>query len=114
MPIHLLREQATPEQVRDMLVEHTSMIKVVVDVRRRVMTGDGDMHYEGEQLLLEEGGEQDDLWGANWRPEQQSVEYESLINIRPRLGNRSIVLQSPELRQQVEAVIRQYLAGVLP
>jgi hypothetical protein len=36
--------------------------------------------------------EQDDLWGANWYPAEQHVEYESLIKIRPRLGNRSILI----------------------
>lgn len=70
--------------------------------------------YEGEQLLLEEGSEQDDLWGANWQPERQTIEFESLINIRPRLGNRSIVLQDSELRRQVENVVRRFLEGVQP
>ena len=46
MPIHLLKEKASSEQVRDMLVEHTTMIKVVVDVRRQLITGGGKMHYE--------------------------------------------------------------------
>lgn len=112
MPIHLLREKATTEQMRDMLVEHGDMIKIVVDLRRRLLAGGGDMHYEGEQLLLESGGKQADLWGANWFPERQTLEFESLINIRPRLGNRSMVLQDTELRRQLEVIAREYLEGV--
>jgi hypothetical protein len=95
-----------------MLVEHGDMIKVVVDVRRRLLTGGGNMHYEGEQLLLEDGSDQSDLWGANWFPARQRVEFESLINIRPRQGNRSMILQDAELRRQVESVLREYLGGV--
>lgn len=68
MPIHVLRDKATVEQVRDMLAEHTVMIKV--------------------------------------------IESESLINIRPRLGNRSIILQNPELCAKVEAVTRAVLGEV--
>lgn len=114
MPIHILREKATPAQVQEMLVENAPFIKVVVDVRRRIMTGGGEMHYEGEQLLYELESGPDDLWGANWYPDKQLIEFESLINIRPRLGNRGMILQDPELRQQVESVTRQYLEGVLP
>lgn len=114
MPIHLLREKATLEQVREMLVEHNKMIKIVVDVRQRIMTDGGDMHYEGEQILLEQDSQQDDLWGANWFPEKQFIEFESLINIRPRQGNRSIILQDPDLRRQLETIAREYLEGVVP
>lgn len=55
------------------------------------------MHADCESILLEAGSEQDDLWGANWYPAEQRIAFESLINIRPRLGNRSILIQSQEL-----------------
>jgi hypothetical protein len=112
MPIHLLREKATREQVRDMLVEHSIMIKVVVDVRRHLLTGGGSMHYEGEQLLLEDGSEQDDLWGANWYPREQHIEFEALINLRPRLGQMKMIIQDPALREAVDRIVRHYLEGV--
>lgn len=82
------------------------MIKIVVDVRRRILAGGGDMHSDCESALLDDGSEQDDLWRANWFPAGKEIVFESLINIRPRLGNRSILIQSEELRQQVESVTR--------
>jgi len=90
------------------------MIKIVVDLRRNLVAGGGAMHADCEQTLLSDGSEQDDLWGANWFPDDQSIEFESLINIRPRLGNRSIVIQSSELRVAVESLARDRLEGVLP
>ena len=69
------------------------------------------MHSDCEAVLLDNGSEQDDLWGANWYPDGQRVEFESLINIRPRLGNRSILIQSEELRQKVESVTREVFGG---
>lgn len=110
--IHLLRTRATAAQVADMLQEYESMIKLVVDVRRRVVAGGGEMACDGESVLLEEGSEQDDLWGANWYPAEQEIVFESLINIRPRLGNRGILIQSEELRQQVASVAAELLGGV--
>lgn len=109
--IHVLQSQPTREQTEDMLRQYETMIKIVVDIRRRVLAGGGEMHADCEQVLLENGSEQDDLWGANWYPADQRIEFESLINIRPRLGNRSIVIQSEELRQKVEAITREILGG---
>ena len=110
--IHLLRAKATSEQVAEMLNEYESMIKIVVDIRRRILAGGGEMHSDCESVLLDDGSEQDDLWGANWYPADQEIVFESLINIRPRLGNRGILIQSEELRKQVDSITREILGDV--
>jgi hypothetical protein len=110
--IYILREKPTSGQLTDMLKEHETMIKIVVDIRRRVLAGGGEMHSDCESVLLDDGSQQDDLWGANWYPADQRIIFESLINIRPSLGNRSILLQSEELRKQVESVTVEILGGV--
>ena len=110
--MHILRSKATAEQVAEMLKEYESMIKIVVDLRRRILAGGGEMQSDCESVLLDDGSEQDDLWGANWYPAEQRIAFESLINIRPRLGNRNIVIQNEELRKQVESVTREILGGL--
>ena len=110
--IYILRDKASPEELTDMLKAYENMIKIVVDIRRRVLAGGGEMHSDCESVLLDDGSEQDDLWGANWFPAEQRIAFESLINIRPRLGNRNILIQSEELRQQVESITRDILGGV--
>src|SRR6266540_7493225 len=110
--IHLLKEKATSSQIQEMLERYESMIKIVVDIRRHVLSGGGEMHADCESVLLENGSEQDDLWGANWYPAEQRIEFESLINIRPRLGNRNVVIQDEELRQKVETATRAILGGM--
>ena len=88
------------------------MIKIVVDIRRRFLSGGGEMHADCESVLSEDGSEQDDLWGANGYPAEQRIEFESLINIRTRLGNMNILIQDEELRKKVESVTREILGGV--
>ncbi len=110
--IYLLKEKAAPAQIQDMLQEYENMIKIVVDIRRRVLSGGGEMHSDCESVLLDDRSEQDDLWGANWYPSEQRIEFESLINIRPRLGNRNILIQDDNIRKQVESVTREILGGV--
>ena len=109
---YLLTKKATPAELEGMMQEYGSMIKIAVDVRRAILAGGGEMHADCEQVLLEHGSEQDDVWGANWYPAENRVEFEALINIRPRLGNRGVVIQSQEIRRKIEAVTRDLLEGV--
>ena len=110
--IHILRTKVAPEQVTEMLNEYESMLKIVVDIWRRIRAGGGEMHADCESVLLDNGSEQDDLWGAIWYPAEQRIAFESLINIRPRVGNRSILIQNEDIRQQVESITRDILGGV--
>ena len=73
--------------------------------------GGGELHYDCEQALLEQGSRQVDVWGADWDPVGE-VRFESLINIRPRQGNPGIELQSPELRARIEQIARRVFEEV--
>lgn len=66
------------------------------------------MHADCEAALLESGSEPAHIWGANWDPKMQTVEFEALINIRPRANNRSMIIQDPKICAQVEAIIRNF------
>jgi hypothetical protein len=109
--IHILPSKVTHEQVTEMLNEYEAMIKIVVDTRRRILAGGGEMHSDCQSVLLGDSSEQDDLWGANWFPAEQRIAFESLINIRPRLGNRNILIQNEDIRKQVELITRENLGG---
>lgn len=43
---------------------------------------------------------------------QDMLEFESLINIRPRLGNRSMVIQSDDIRRKVSEITQELLGGI--
>lgn len=68
MSIHVLTSKATLSQMQEMLEAFSDirMIKIVVDIKREILAGESGMHYECEQLLLDDGSEQENLWGANW------------------------------------------------
>jgi hypothetical protein len=110
--IYILREPVNSAQIKEMLQEYEKMIKIVVDIRLRILSGGGEMHSDCETVLLDSGSEHDDLWGANWYPAEKRIEFESLINIRPRQGNRNILIQDETIRQQVEAITREILGGL--
>ncbi len=104
--IHVLHSVATAEQIEEMSVA-LGYIKLAVDVRRSVVAGGGIMHADCEAALIEDGSAQEDVWGADWIPFEGVVEFESLINIRPDRGNRSLRIENPKIRKLVESIIRE-------
>lgn len=109
--IHIIRERATAEQIREMLETLQTYIKLAVDVRRKIIAGGGGMHADCEAALLEDGSQQVDVWGADWVPESQEVRFESMINIRPKQCNRSMTIEDKELRGKIEQIVRQRIEG---
>jgi hypothetical protein len=66
--IHVIRSRATPEQVQQMLEVLGIYIKLAVDVDRAILAGGGELHADCEQVLLMDGSEQANVWGADWYP----------------------------------------------
>lgn len=84
------------------------MVKLVVDVRREVVAVGGELHADAEQLLLEQGSRQADLWGANYYPgcgAENCLEYTALINIRPSQGNPAMEVQDAETQQSIRSIV---------
>jgi hypothetical protein len=111
--ILIIRSRAEPEQMRQMLEALGIYIKLAVDVERRIVAGGGELHADCELVLLEDGSQQANIWGADWYPLKQTVGYESLINIRPSANNRSMEIQAPALREDIDQ-IAQFLLGNVP
>ena len=107
--IHLIREPATADQLREMLESLSVYIKVAVDIRQGIIAGGGILHADCEADLLEAGCRQEDIWGADWIPDDEQVRFEALINIRPQQGNRSLEIQDPAIRAKVETIVRRLL-----
>jgi Protein of unknown function (DUF5674) len=109
--ILLIRSRATRQQIDVMLVEHRFFIKIAVDVDRLILAGGGEMHFDCEQMLLNEGSRQENIWGAGFMPETQKITYDSLINIRSR-QNRSMEILDPAMREKIDQIIYELLGSI--
>jgi len=84
-----------------------NLVKGVVDVERRLMAVDGELHADEEALLLESGSAQEDLWRITLYPELDEpdrVEFDSVINIRPSQGNRSRGVDDESIQKILQIV----------
>jgi hypothetical protein len=91
--IVIISEPISTQRLTEMAAEpFGDMVKAVVDINLRRIALGGGLHSDEETALLEQGSRQADLWGINIFPDQERsewIEFDSLTNVRPRLGNRS-------------------------
>ena len=84
------------------------MVKAVVDVDKEIIAIDAELHADLEGLLLQQGSKQVNLWGINLYPElsgEQFVEFDSMINIRPSVGNKSRGVDSEQIRKKIVEIV---------
>ena len=68
----------------------------------------GDLHADEERLLLENNSAQQNLWGINIYPNEPAdkrVEFDSMINLRPKQNNRSRNVEDALVREQITDII---------
>jgi Protein of unknown function (DUF5674) len=94
-----------------MLAEHKFYVKLAIDVDRLILAGGGEMHFDCEQMLLNDGSRQENIWGAGFMPETQKITYDSLINIRSR-QNRSMEILDCTIREQIDRIIYELLGDI--
>lgn len=91
------------------------LVKAVVDIERGMMAIDGEMHADEEAMLIEDGSRQTDLWGINLYPDQHGtsgfIEFDSMINVRPRRGNRSRSVEDPAVRTAITDLVGRLVAS---
>lgn len=82
-----------------------NLVKAVVDLKNNVLVVDAEMHADEESYLLEKGSQQNDLWGINLYPAKfeadDFVEFDSMINIRPRQNNMSRNVEDPDIQKRI-------------
>lgn len=85
-----------------------NLVKAVVDVERKLLLIDAELHADLEACLLDAGSQQEHLWGINLYPDVEGpdwVEFDSVINLKPRFGNLSRSVESPHIQAQIRAVV---------
>ena len=105
----IVRTKIDEETLQKVAEDLEGYMKVVVDIERNILTAGGKRHIEGEQLLLQDGSSQRNLWGGGLDLETEEVDFDSMINIRPIDGNTSREVLSEPIRKKMEKTIRNLL-----
>jgi hypothetical protein len=89
---------------------YSDLVKAVVDIEKEIMVVDGEMHADEEELLLAKGSKQENLWGINLYPDlfdKNFIEFDSVINLRPRLNNFSRFVEDEKIRKKIIEIVNK-------
>lgn len=113
MAVTLISEPISLQQLRETGEDlFGDMVKAVVDVEKEIMALGAELHADEEAFLLEGNSIQENLWGINLytnREMPEMVEFDSMINIRPRQNNRSRGVENHELRERIIGIVRKLI-----
>lgn len=106
-----ITKQDLAKQSENFLDEN--VIKGVVDVDKRLLAVDAPMHMDLEQLFLQAGSAQQNLWGINLYLDEDDpeelVEFDSMINLRPAQNNRTRGVGDEKTRELIKEIVQEWL-----
>ncbi|PIP24154.1 hypothetical protein COT50_00795 [candidate division WWE3 bacterium CG08_land_8_20_14_0_20_41_10] len=105
--ILILRNKATKEEVDEVTKAYRGYAKVVVDVEQEILSAGGEYHIDCEQVLINNGGSQENLWGGGFKFENKEIDFMGLTNYKSHLKHLSYEVTFPEIREKMEKVIRR-------
>ena len=109
----ILRDKISIQELKEMAKNmFGDLVKAVVDVEKRIIAIDAELHSDEEALLLEDGSKQENLWGINIYPEnkkEELIEFDSMINLRPSQGNRSRGIDNIEIRKIIIGIVNEII-----
>ena len=111
MPTVLITEPTSISEIRAMGEElFGDMVKAVVDVHKEAIAVGGELHADEEAFLIARNSRQENLWGINIFTEREDadrIEFDSMINIRPRQNNRSRSVEDPNIREAIVRIVQR-------
>lgn len=88
-----------------------NLVKAMVDVEKGIIAVDAPMHADLLEFLIEkENSDPINLWGINIYPEKNGndfVEFDSIMNLKPGLGNKSRGVEDENIRKKIIKIIEK-------
>lgn len=105
----LIKEKISDRELIKAGEDLDGYVKVVLDIEKEILTAGGVRHVEGEQLLLKQGSQQNNLWGGGLDLETGEIDFDSMINIRVADNNPSREVLSEPIRKRMVEIINKLL-----
>ncbi|PIY18184.1 hypothetical protein COZ14_00855 [Candidatus Dojkabacteria bacterium CG_4_10_14_3_um_filter_Dojkabacteria_WS6_41_9] len=105
--IRIIRMKVTSVELEQAKQDISNYIKFVVDIDKEIIAIGGARHVDAEQMLLQEGSLQSSLWGGGIDLIYGSIDFDSMINIRPNDNNPSKDVLSLEVRKKTVKILAE-------
>lgn len=109
MKIKIVKEKITEQELIEIGKEFfDDMVKAVVDIEKEIMAFGGELHSDAAEILIKNNSNSSNLWGINIyfdKRKEERIEFDSLINIKPSLGNRSMGIEDSKIREKIKKIV---------
>lgn len=109
MEIRIVKEKISKAELKKIAENgFGDIIKGTGDIKKEMLALGGELHSDSAGTLIEEGSNMEDIWGFNLYPdfsEGGRVDFVSLLNIKPSLGNRSMEIENPGIKEKLTKII---------
>lgn len=108
--IHIIKEPVTRLELKKIAEERFGdLVKAAVDIRQEIMAVGAGFHSDEQTLLIEKcGSKGEDVWGINLypdKPQNEMIEFDSVINLKPLQNNRSRGIEDEKIREKVKEIV---------
>lgn len=114
MEIKVIKDPISKKELTDIAEsQFGDLVKAVVDVKKEIIAIGGELHADEEAILLEQGSQQEDLWGINLyidKSENEFVEFDSMINVRPSQNNKSRGVESLYIQKKIRDIVSKLIS----
>jgi len=107
-----IKEPITRAELKELAHEgFEDVVKVVVDIEKEIVAAGGELHVDMQVKLMEsEESTNENTWGINLYVNEEGesfLEFDSMINLKPSLGNKTRGVENKETRRKITEIINR-------
>lgn len=107
--IIVLDRKITSEEFEKAREVYSDYIKTVMDIKKEILAVGGEYHVDCEEVLLNVGSKQENLYGGGYRVSTKEVEYMAMSNFKPALNKITYEIADATVRKKLEELTLRYL-----
>jgi hypothetical protein len=107
--IIILNRKITPEEFTQACEIYPDYIKTVMDIEKEILAVGGEYHIDCEEVLVQSGSKQENLYGGGYRVSTREVEYMAMSNYKPALDKNTYEIMSAEVRNKLLDLTKRLL-----
>lgn len=112
--LHIIEKPITKAELKKIAEERFGdLAKGAVDIKQGIMALGGEFHMDESNFLHEQHqSKSENIWGINLYPDKSGddmIEYDSVINLKPALGNRTRGVDDPKVKEKIKKIVEKLI-----
>jgi len=103
----------TKSEINKLSQEFEVYVKTVMDIDKLICCAGMNRHFEGEEILINQGSAQSNVWGGGIDLTTLEIDCNSFINIRPKDGNSKNDILLPTVREKYIELTKYFFKVIL-